>query len=210
MGLEVAFGKYSESENRLTIKIPLQPKPQARPPHAVMCLDCVACPCLCHDSHRLTPGIPVTHGPARPHTPTCTLMHRDAWPGSLLPLPPTHTHTQITPQFPCILTGTARTPHILKPLPHSTQPWSQSPILPLAGPPGWALPSSLILTSCFLKAWGTGTHFNGSVVWGFFLHLSLSPWQGVPWALGPKENRMIKAFWGQRKDSAGFGGCLGP
>lgn len=46
MGLGVAFGKYSKSENRLTIKMPLQPKPEKPPPDSVMCLDCTVCRCL--------------------------------------------------------------------------------------------------------------------------------------------------------------------
>lgn len=43
LGLGVAFGKYSKSENRLTIKMPLQPKPEMQPPDSVMCLDCTVC-----------------------------------------------------------------------------------------------------------------------------------------------------------------------
>lgn len=43
LGLGVAFGKYSKSENRLTIKMPLQPKPERQPPDSVMCSDCTVC-----------------------------------------------------------------------------------------------------------------------------------------------------------------------
>lgn len=43
LGFGVAFGKYSKSENRLTIKMPLQPKPERQPPDSVMCLDCTVC-----------------------------------------------------------------------------------------------------------------------------------------------------------------------
>lgn len=43
LGLGVTFGKYSKSENRLTIKMPIQPKPERQLPDSVMCLDCTVC-----------------------------------------------------------------------------------------------------------------------------------------------------------------------
>ena len=59
--------------------------------------------------------------------------------------------------------------------------------------PSWLLLSSLIPTSCFLSAWGTGTHFNGSVVWGFSLVSHYPAGWGCR-GLRPKEN-MLGTTW---------------
>lgn len=56
--------------------------------------------------------------------------------------------------------------------------------------PSWLLPSSpLILTSCLLWAWGTGTHGNGSVAWGFS-PVSHYPPAGGALGLRPKDNTL--------------------
>ena len=154
MGLGVAFGKYSKSENRLTIKMPLQPKPERPPPDSVMCLDCTVCRCLTrltrtragpiHDTGVMAPACIHSH------------CHTDLHPGHTR----AHTHSEAKGQ----LCGRgARHP---KP-PPTEQIGGRGPrglsLLALL-----TLPSSpLILTSCSLSGWGPGAHFNGSVAWGF-------------------------------------------
>lgn len=68
----------SESQNRLTIKVPLQHKPEMQPPDSVMCLDCTVCDSF--DTAPREPGQaqPQSMGltaPTHIHTDVCTHTH---------------------------------------------------------------------------------------------------------------------------------------
>lgn len=156
MGLGVAFGKSSKSENRLTIKMPLQPKPEMQPPDSVMCLDCTVCCCLPRLT-RTRQGLATTRGTRRPcphaapHADTQTRTRRARG----------HTRGEQRRMDGSVDIGPS------PPKPPPTEHTGGQ------GPRGLSLPAlrapfpPLILTSCFLSGWGPGAHFNGSVAWGF-------------------------------------------
>lgn len=199
MGLGVAFGKCSKSENRLTIKMPLQPKPERQPPDSVMCLDCTVCRCLTRLTRtRARPS--TTQGTRRPcaRTPACIHSHRHAQARAQ------RTHARAHGEGK---DGSVGVEHIAPKAPPTEHTGGQGPRgLSLLAP--LALPSSpLILPSCLLSGWGPGAHFNGSVAWGFSLVSHYPPGWGCH---GPETkgqhagNRTAKTFWGQRKDNSLF------